>query len=195
MRQNYFTDFLKKPIWVIFLISWLFYLIGLFLFSQMVWDTNTYMLGFTGADFAEYLSNIRKVDHLRYALSPFWILGISSVIWILIRSGLLIIQVDFNSSLLFKILIFGFVFLSLHLWVKSIGLILIKGNYTPDEVKYFFPGSIVPFLDISNMNMNIINALSHINLYHPLFILFTSWQLSANSELRLFKSLTLVFYT
>ena len=87
MEENFITNLLKKPIWVAFLISWLFYLIGLFLFSQMVWDSNTYQNDYTGNDFETVLSGYRRIDMIRYALSPVWILVLSGAIWILLRLG------------------------------------------------------------------------------------------------------------
>ncbi|NEW84917.1 MAG: hypothetical protein GZ094_21470 [Mariniphaga sp.] len=192
MQQSYITELLRKPAWMLFLCSWLFYLIGLFLFSQLVWDSNTYMPGFKGANFDEYLSNIRRIDMVRYALSPLYIIGISAVVWILIKSGLIISRIEFDNKLLFKIVFLGLIFISLPFWVKTIWLILFSGNYTPDDVKFFFPGSIVPFLDISDMRETMINTLAHINLYHLSFMLFIAWQLSANSGLRFFNSLLLV---
>jgi len=195
MIKSYLSELLQKPWWVLFLGSWLFYLIGLFLFSQFVWDKNIYMLSFKGDDFEVYLSNIRRIDYLRYALSPLWVLSVTAIIWVLIKSGILVVQIEIKTSLLLKIILMGFIILSFPFWIKSVWLILLQGSYTPDDIKYFFPGSIVPFIDISEMNEVTINALAHINLYHAGFILFTAWQIAENSELRFFKSLLLVLST
>lgn len=195
MEENFIGNLLKKPIWVAFLISWLFYLVGLFLFSQMVWDTNTYMIDFKGDNFDQFISNVRRIDMIRYALSPIWIMGISAVIFILVKTGMVIIRAEFDTALLFKIIFLGFLFLSLPFWVKSVGLILFKSGYTPDDIKVFFPGSIVPFIDSSGMSEVKMKALANINLYHIAFLLFTSWQLTVNSSLSYFKSFLLVLCT
>jgi len=195
MKQNFVSDLLKKPAWMLFLTSWFFYLIGLFLFSHLVWDASTYMADFKGTDFETSLSNWRKMDMLRYALSPAWILGISTVIFFLIKTGMIIIRVEFNTALLFKIIFLGIVFLSLPFWIKSVGLILFKSGYTPDDIKVFFPGSIVPFIDSSGMSEVKMKAFANINIYHIAFLLFTSWQLTVNSSLNYFKSFLLVFCT
>lgn len=195
MEENFIGNLLKKPIWVAFLISWLFYLVGLFLFSQMVWDTNTYMIDFKGDNFDQFISNVRRIDMIRYALSPIWIMGISAVIFILVKTGMVIIRAEFDTALLFKIIFLGFIFLSLPFWIKSVGLILFKSGYTPDDIKVFFPGSIVPFIDSSGMSEVKMKALANINLYHIVFLLFTSWQLTVNSSLSYFKSFLLVLCT
>ena len=195
MQQNFVSDLLKKPAWMLFLISWLFYLIGLFLFSHMVWDASTYMADFKGTDFETSLSNWRKMDMLRYALSPAWILGISTIIFFLIKTGMIIIRVEFNTALFFKIIFLGFIFLSLPFWVKSVGLILFKSGYTSDDVKAYFPGSIVPFINASGMSEVKMKALANINIYHLAFMLFISWQLTVNSSLNYFKSFLLVLCT
>ena len=195
MQQNFVTDLLKRPAWMLFLISWLFYLIGLILFSQFVWDANIYMADFKGADFETSLSNWRKMDMLRYALSPVWILAISTGIFFMIKTGIIIIRAEFNTALLFKIIFLGLAFLSLPFWVKSVGLILFKSGYTPNDVNAFFPGSIVPFIDTSGMREVKIKALAHINIYHLAFILFTSWQIAANSKITFIKSLLIVICT
>ena len=180
---------------MLFLISWLFYLIGLFLFSHLVWDTNTYMLDYKGTGFDEHLSNVRRIDLIRYSLSPVWVIGISAIILTLIKSGLIFIRVECSASILFKIIILGFIILSLPLWVKSVWLILFKSGYTPDEVKYFFPGSIIPLLDISGMKLTMVKVLSRVNLFHLSFVLFVSWGISQNSVLNYFRSLLLVLLT
>jgi len=195
MQETFITTILRKPAWMHFLFSWLFYLIGLFLFSQFVWDENTYMVGFQETDFETSLASWRRMDMLRYALSPVWVIGISTVIFTLIKTGMVIIRVEFNTSMLFKIIFLGFIFISLPFWVKSVWLILFKSGYTPEDVKNFFPGSIVPIIDISDMNETRIRALAHINLFHLAFMLFTCWQLSVNSSLSYLKSLLLILCT
>lgn len=195
MQHSYFSEILKKPWWVLFLYCWLFYLTGIFLFAHLVWDTNTYMLDYKGQKFEEFLSNIRRIDTIRYALSPVWVIGISAVIWTLIKAGLSIMQIEFSASSLFKIILLGFFFISLPFWVKSVWFILFKGSYTPDEVKYFFPGSVVSFIDTTGMKMTMIKVLSRVNLFHLSFIGFTSWAISRNSALSFLKSFLLVLFT
>lgn len=195
MQQNFVSDLLKKPTWILFLCSWLFYLVGLFLFSQMVWDDNTYQYDFKGTDFETSLSNWRRMDMLRYALSPVWVIGISTIIFTLIKTGMVIIRVEFNTSMLFKIIFLGFIFISLPFWIKSVWLILFKSGYTPKDVKNFFPGSIIPVIDTSGMNEIRIKALAHINLFHLAFILFTCWQLAVNSSLSYLKAFLLTICT
>ncbi|MHB9141750.1 MAG: hypothetical protein ACYC25_07755 [Paludibacter sp.] len=195
MLKTYFTLLLEKHWWFIFLGSWLFYLVGLFMYSQFVWDSATYALGFKGDNFDIYLSNIRRIDYLRYTLSPLWVAGTSAVIWMLLKLGLRIANINIKALLLFKIILVGFVILTLPFWIKSVWLILVQGNYKPDDVKYFFPGSIVPFIDISGMNEVTIDALAHINVYHLGFIFFTAWQIAENAKFRFFRSLVLVLST
>lgn len=195
MQETYFTDLLRKPVWMFFLFSWMFYLIGLFLFSQFVWDSNTYMFDFKGAHFDAYISNIRKIDYLRYALSPLWILGIGSVIWLLIKVGLAVLRIEFNKAMLLKIIFLGFLLISLPFWIKSIWFILIKGSYTPDDIKDFYPGSVVSLMDTSAMNLALVKAQSWINIFQLAFILFVAWMISIISELKYLKSIIMVFCT
>ena len=193
--QDYITNLLKKPTWALFLGSWLFYLIGLFLFSQFVWDANTYMLDYNGTDFEKHLSHMRQIDIVRYSLSPVWIIGISAIIWLLIKSGLIIMQVEFRTSMLFKIIFLGFIFISLPFWVKSIWFVLLKGSYTPDDVKHFFPGSIISFINTTEMKETMEKILSRVNLFHLSFMLFTSWGISRNSALNYSRSFLVVVFT
>jgi len=195
MQQNFVSDLLKKPAWMLFLISWLFYLIGLFLFSQMVWDDSTYMSDFKGTDFEASLSNWRRIDLLLYLISPLWVLGISVVVWIVFKLGLAITQVEFNTSLLLNFIFLDSIIIFLPNLVKSVGLILFKSGYTPNDIKAFFPGSIVPFIDTTGMGEVKVNALAHTNIYHLAFMLFTSWQIAANSKITFIKYLVIVFST
>jgi len=195
MQQNFVSDLLKKPTWMLFLISWLFYLIGLFLFSQFVWDASTYQYNFKGTNFETALSNWRKMDMVLYVMSPAWVLGISVFVWIVFKLGLAITQVEFKTSLLFKIIFLGSIIIFLPNWVKSVGLILFKSGYTPDDVTHFFPGSIVPFIETSGMSEVKMKALANINIYHLAFISFTSWQIAVNSKISFIKSLLIVICT
>ena len=195
MEENFITNLLKKPIGVAFLISWLFYLIGLFLFSQMVWDANTYQNDYTGNDFEAVLSGYRRIDMIRYALSPLWILALSGAIWTLLRLGLAISQTEIESALLFKIVLLGVLFISLPYWVRSVWFVLIETNYTSNDLNHFFPGSIVQLLNVSEMSANQVKALANINLYHLGFILFSAWAITKNSVLNYFKSFVLILFT
>lgn len=194
-NEPYLNELLKRPVWFIFLLSWLFYLIGLFLFSQMVWDSNTYLSDHKGDDFETFIAVTRRIDLLRYVLSPVWVMCISAVIWLIVKLGLVIAKVEFNAALLFKIIFLGFIIISLQLWIKSVWLILFKSGYTPDDVKYFFPGSFISFIDTSQMNLPAIKAIANFDLFHLLFIVFTSWEISQNSVLNYFKSFNLVLFT
>lgn len=195
MIKTYINELLEKPVWVIFLISWLFYLVGLFLFSQMVWDKATYQLSYTGNDFEAALSRYRRMDMIRYTLSPLWILALALVIWALFKLGLAISQTEIETALLLKIILLGLIIISLPYWVRSVWFVLIKSGYTPDEINHIFPGAIVSFINISDMSESKVKALANINLYHLGFILFTAWAIAKNSVLSYFKSFLLVLFT
>lgn len=195
MEENFISNALKMPVWVAFLISWLFYLIGLFLFSQMVWDSNTYQLNYSGNDFDSALAGFRRIDLLRYILSPVWILTLAAVIWLLFKMGLTIAQTELDGRTLFKIILMGLFFIALPYWVKSIWFVLLKSSYTPDEIIHTFPGTIVQLIDTSNMDAHKIDTLAKINLYHIGFMLFTAWGIAKNSTLSYGKSLAMVLLT
>ena len=195
MQENFISDLLKKPAWMLFIISWLFYLGSLFLYCQMVWDTNTYLSDFKGTDFETVLSNCRKMDMIRYVLSPVWVLAISFFIWLLIKAGLFVKQIEFSNMQLFKIVFLGFILISMSSWVKSVWLILFQSGYTTNEAKYFFPDSIVTLIDTTGMNETKIKALAHINLFQLAFVVFTGWQLATNSTLKFINSIVLVLCT
>jgi len=186
---------LEKPAWMLFLITWLFYLIGLFMFSYLVWDLNTYMLSYTGRNFDSWIPGIRRIDMIRYIFSPLWIIGISAVIWLAIKTGLVVLRVKFNNRVLFKIIFLGLLLISLPYWVKTIWFILIEGSYTPEDIKNFFPFSFVSLIDTSGMSRTLVKAIAHFNLFHIGFILFVAWLISINSEMKYFKSIGLVFCT
>lgn len=195
MFKTITTDLLEKPAWMLFLFTWLFYLTGLFLFSYFVWDLNTYMLSYTGRNFDAWIPGTRRIDMIRYIFSPFWIMGISAVIWLMIKAGLSILNVKFNNRLLFKIIFLGLLLVSLPYWVKTIWFILLKGSYTPADIMNFFPLSFVALIDTSGMSRTLVKVLAHINLFHIGFILFVAWLISVHSELKYIKSIGLVFCT
>lgn len=195
MEENFISNALKMPVWVAILTSWLFYLIGLFLFSQMVWDANTYQMNYTGNDFDSALAGYRRIDLLRYILSPVWILVLSAIIWLMLKLGLTIAQTELGGRILFKIVLLGLIFIALPYWVKSILFVLIKSSYTPNEINYTFPGTIVSLIDVSGMAQNKIKALSNINLYHLGFMIFSAWGIAKNSTSSFLKSFIVVLTT
>lgn len=195
MFKTITTDLLEKPAWMLFLFTWLFYLIGLFMFSYFVWDLNTYMLSYTGRNFDAWIPGTRRIDLIRYIFSPLWIIGISSAIWLLIKAGLVVLNVKFNNAMLLKIIFLGLLLISLPYWVKTIWFILIEGSYTPEDIKNFFPFSFVSLIDTSGMSRTLVKAIAHLNLFHIGFILFVAWLISVNSELKYIKSISLLFCT
>ena len=195
MFKTITTDLLEKPAWMLFLFTWLFYLTGLFMFSYFVWDLNTYMLSYTGRDFDAWIPGTRRIDMIRYIFSPLWMIAISSVIWLLIKAGLALLDVKFNNRMLLKIIFLGLIIISLTYWVKTIWFILIKGSYTPEDIKNFFPCSFVSLIDTSAMNRVLVKTIAHLNLFNLGFILFVAWLISVNSEMKYLKSIGLVFCT
>ncbi|HZK95436.1 MAG TPA: hypothetical protein VFC67_14605 [Prolixibacteraceae bacterium] len=195
MFKTITSDLLEKPAWMLFLVTWLFYLIGLFMFSYFVWDLNTYMLSYTGRNFDAWIPGTRRIDMIRYIFSPFWVIGISTVIWFLIKAGLAILDVKFNNRMLFKIIFLGLLLISLPYWVKTIWFILLKGSYTPEDIKNFFPFSFVSFIDTSAMSRVSVKTIAHLNLFHLGFILIVAWLISIHSELKYIKSIGLVSCT
>ncbi len=195
MLKSYIDELLQKPIWYIFLISWLFYLVGLLLFSQFVWDRPTYLYDYSGDDFEKFIKGVRRIDMVRYALSPVWILLVSAVSWALIKVGSMVTKTRFDNKVLLKIVILGSVLISLLFWVKSIWFILIKGSYTPDEVKSFFPCSLVSLINTEDMSVSVIKVISKFNLFQLAFMCFISWMVTIKFELNYWKASLLIFLT
>ena len=98
MLKSNIEEMLNRPVWLLFLISWLVYFIGLLMFSQFVWDSNTYLYNFTGSNFEKYIDGIRRIDTVRYVLSPIWILLISAGAWLLIKAGLHFGQIEIRPT-------------------------------------------------------------------------------------------------
>lgn len=175
MLKSEITDMLEKPAWALFLSFWIFYLIGLGLFSHFVWSTELYELGYRNdTGFENYIDMVRRVDFARYILSPLYIFVLSVIISGLIKIGLTGYSIGINNKLLYKIIVSGTFFLSLPLWVKAVWFVLIKGSYTSEEVKYFFPLSVLYFFEPADLHIRIVKALGKINLYHLAFMLYVA---------------------
>ncbi len=117
---------------------------------------------------------VRRVDFARYILSPLYLFILSVIIAALIKIGLTGYNIEINNKLLFKIIVTGTFFLSLPLWVKAVWFVLIKGSYTSEEIKNFYPLSVLYFFDTADMHMRIVKALGKINLYHLAFMLYVA---------------------
>ena len=196
MLKAEIKDILEKPAWVLLVAATLFYLMGLFLFSHFVWSTDVYEYNYkleTG--FENYIDMVRRVDFVRYILSPVYIFSLSGIAMGLIRIGLTGHNIELENKLLFKIILIATFFLSLPLWVKSVWFVLIKGSYTMNEVKYFYPLSVLYFFDPPELHEKLVKALGRLNFYHLAFMVFIAWCIriyTNHSFLRLFG---IVIYT
>jgi len=175
MLKSEIKDLLDKPAWVLFLAVWFFYLAGLALFSHFVWSSELYEIGYRNdTGFENYLGMVRRVDFARYILSPLYIFVLSVIIAALIKIGLTGYTIEVDNKLLFKIIVTGIFFLSLPFWVKAVWFVLIKGSYSSEEIKYFYPLSGLYFFDTADLHMRIVKALGKINLYHLAFMLYVA---------------------
>lgn len=187
---------LEKPTWKIFILSWFFYLTGLILFGHYVWSEDIY--GYnqnTGKDFNNYIDFIRKIDTVRYFLSPVYLAGVASVIWLILQIGLTGLKKSIEKKLLFKIILLGLIILSLQFWIKTVYFVLIQGNYSPDEVKYFYPLSILHFFNPEHLNLKIVKALGRLNLYHITFMIFITWGIKLYTSVSFGRLFTIVLAT
>jgi len=186
---------LEKPIWQIFIYVWLFYLAGLFLYSHFVWSIDVYSLNYTGDDLKERFERYQQINLVLYILSVFYLLFFSSVLWLLFKGGLLFYKVEIDSKLLFKIAIIAQVILFFPYWVKAVWFILIEGSYTMDEIKTFYPFSIINFFDIDEMPKMVIKALAKIDLFRLFFVLFSAYCIKISSKLSFFKAVIMIVLT
>lgn len=196
MFKSEIKDILSKPAWQLFIVITVFYAIGLFLFSHFVWSTDFYELNHARkTNFETQIDMYRRIDMVKYIFSPVYILSLSYVILWLIKIGLLSANVEFENKLLLKIIITGLFILSLPLWIKAVWFVLLKGSYSYDEVRYFYPFSILYFFDPGELNMKVVKALGRINLYHLAFMVFVAWAIKIYSSLSFTRLFIIVLYT
>ena len=188
---------LEKPTALLLLASWLFYLAAVFLFNRVVWDENLYHQQWTGmGSFENYLSSSRKMDLLFYFLSPLYVLTVIFIIWVALKIGIFFSNQQITDSILFKVAIICSNVLFLSAWSSVIWFLVIKSGYTPKEVKYFNPLSILAFFNnYTEWPMAEIKALRFINIFQLLFIVFTAYCLKCRTTLRLSNAVVLVSLT
>lgn len=186
---------LEKPIWQIFIYVWLFYLIGLFIYSHFVWSIDVYSLDSVGDDLEERFERYQQINLIYYILSVFYLLFFSGILWLLFKGGLLFYKVEIDSKLLFKIAIVTQVILFLPYWVKVVWFILIKGSYTMEEINTFYPMSITYFFDIEEMPKMIVKALAKIDLFRFFFVLFSAYCIKISSKLSFIKAVIMILLT
>ena len=196
MIKSELTKIIEKPVWVLLLAASAFYFAGLFLFSHFVWSTDIYEINYrTDTGFDAYIGMGRMVDLARYLLSPLYIFAISFIILGVLKIGLIINNIKVEDKLLFKAIILGTFILSLPLWVKAVWFVLVKGNYTMDEVKFFYPFSFLYFFDPADIHFNIAKALGRINIYHLAFMSFIASFIKHYSDVNWYRSFGIVSYT
>jgi hypothetical protein len=187
---------LEKPAWVLLIAATVFYLTGLFLFSHFVWSTDIYEMNYMAkTGFENYIDMVRRIDFVRYLLSPIYILAISAAISGLLYIGLTGNNIELNPRLLFKIVLLGTFILSFPLLVKTIWFVLIKGSYSMDEVKYFYPVSVIYFFEPADLHIKLVKALGKLNLYHLAFMLFIAWCIRIFTNSSFIKLFWIVIYT
>lgn len=196
MLKSEIKNIVGKPTWVLLIAVSAFYLIGLYLFSHFVWSTDIYEYNYKAeTGFENYIDMIRRIDFVRYIFSPLYIFSISLVITGLIQIGLKGNNIEINNKLLFKIILVGAVILSLPLWVKTVWFVLIKGSYTMDEVKFFYPLSLLNFFEPADLHIKLVKALGKLNLYHLAFMLFITSCIKIYYNTTWSRILGIVFYT
>ncbi|MBL7965618.1 MAG: hypothetical protein JNK09_01370 [Prolixibacteraceae bacterium] len=196
MIKTEIIKIVEKPVWVLILAASAFYFGGLFLFSHFVWSADVYEINYkSDTGFEEYIGMVRLIDLLRYVLSPLYIFIISFIILGVLKIGLIINDIKFNDKLLFKTIILGTFILSLPLWVKAVWFVLVRENYSMDEVKFFYPLSFLYFFDPTEMHFNIAKALGRINIYHLAFMAFMASFIKHYSDINWYRSFGIVIYT
>jgi len=186
----------KRIIWLL-LFTWLIYLAALFLFNHVVWDENLYHRQWTGmGSFETYLATVRKVDLLFYFLSPLYVLAVVFIVWVAFKIGMVFSNQQIPDSKLFKIAIVSSNMLFLSTWSGVIWFLVIKNGYTPDEVKYFNPISVLTFFaNYNELPIGDIKAWRYINIFQILFIVFSAYCLTCITTLKFAKALFIVLFT
>ena len=196
MIKSEITKIVEKPTWVLILAASAFYFGGLFLFSHFVWSTDVYEINYkSDTGFEEYIGMVRLIDLIRYLLSPLYIFTISFIILGVLKIGLIINNINIEDKILLKAIIIGTFILSLPLWVKAVWFVLVKVNYSMDEVKFFYPLSFFYFFDPTDIHFNIAKALGRINIYHLTFMTFIAGFIKHHSEINWYRSFGMVGYT
>jgi hypothetical protein len=188
---------LEKPTYLLLFVTWAFYFAAILLFNRVVWDENLYSQQWTGmGSFNTYLANCRRMDLLYYFLSPLYVLSIIFIIWIALKIGIVISNQQIPESKLFKIAVISSNVLFLSKWSGVFWFLVVRGSYTPDEVLYFNPLSVLTFFThYGEWPLAEIKAWRLINIFQILFIIFTAYCLKYNTTLRLAKALRLVMLT
>lgn len=187
---------LEKPAWILFVAATLFYMAGLFLFSHFVWSADIYEYAYKAeTGFEEYIGMVRRVDLVRYIFSPVYIILFAGIAMGLIKMGLMGYNIELDNRLLLKIVLIATFFLSLPLLVKSVWFVLIKGSYTMEEVKYFYPLSVLYFFETEEFHIKLVKALGRLNLYHLSFMLFIAWCIRIYTNHSFMRLFGIVIYT
>lgn len=188
---------LKKPTVLLLLVTWLFYLSAIFLFNHVVWDENLYRLQWTGmGSFENYLASVRRMDLLFYFLSPFYVLAIIFIAWVALKIGIVFSNQPISDLMLLKIAIVSSNILFLSSWASVIWFLVVKNGYTPNEVKFFNPLSILVFFNnYTELPMAEIKAWRLINIFQILFVAFSAYCLTCSTTIKLAKAFIMVLLT
>ncbi len=196
MLKSEIKGILKKPTWQVIIAAITFYVLGLYLFSHFVWSTDIYEYNYSGkTGFEDYIDMIRRIDFMRYLLSPLYVLLIAGTVSGLIQIGLIGNNIKINYKLLFKIVLTATFILFLPFWVKTVWFVLIKGSYTMEEVKLFYPLSVLSFVDRSELHEFVIKALGRISIFQFVFMAFIAWCISFYCSNSFTRLMGIVLYT
>lgn len=157
-----------KPGWI-FLVLCVLEFFGNYGVSGFLWSDDIYLSNFSGSDFEEYISLVRKIDLVRYLLMPFYLFAKVVFIGTLFFGILYLLRVEVPFREIFIIASVSEVSFVLSDFAKIIWFTSFNPNYTASELKDFHPFSLMQLFGRSEGWSDLI--FETLNIWHLIYVL------------------------
>lgn len=163
--------FLKRNNYELFtyiiLVNFLFILLAKYLLNEEELIIESYREYFGNNDIEKLITFHKKWEWLGYAIIPLTILIRSCLVTFCLSIGMFFYDMEnkLKFKQFFRIALFGEFVLMFIGFVKIFYFLLIKTEYTLEDIQQYYPLSYINFLDIKNLEPWLIYPLQTINLF------------------------------
>jgi len=146
---------------------------------------NTYSEQLTYDRSLQLFENMKSIAWLSYAIVPVILFVKSSLVSLLLYTGIILCNFQYKVSLgsVFKIVIASEIVFIIAGIFKFLWFYFFAGNYDLNDLGFFYPLSLINFFNPSEVSRIWLYPLQTINLFHLCYIISISYGLSKVCEL------------
>jgi hypothetical protein len=158
---------------------------------------NTYSEQLTYDRAMEIFARMRSLTWVNYIITPVLLLLKFSAISVLIYIGVFFSDLHREITLgkIFKVVVVSEIVFVVASIIKLLWFIFFAGNYTLDDMNFFYPLSLLNFFSRSEVASYWVYPLQTVNIFHLVYILLLAMGLSRISSIKREKANSVVIAT